>query len=67
MGDCVKRRNFGYALFVVIAVVILTSLPFLVGKINPIYLLLVLAAIGFLWVVLRTYMRKKVLAEKKTM
>jgi len=53
-----NRRTFGYALFVVIVIVILTSLPFLVGKIDPIYLLLIPIAIGFLWPILRIYMRK---------
>ena len=58
LGDGMKRRIFGYALFVVIAVVTLASLPFFVGKIDSIYLLLVLIAIGFLWAILRIYMRK---------
>ena len=53
-----NRRTFGYALFVVFIIVILTSLPFLVGKIDPIYLLLIMIAIGFLWPILRIYMRR---------
>ena len=53
-----NRRTFGYALFVVIIMVILTSLPFFVGKIDAIYLLLIMIAIGFLWPILRLYMRK---------
>jgi len=53
-----NRRTFEYALFVVIIIVILTSLPFFVGKIHAIYLLLVMIAIGFLWPILRMYMRK---------
>ena len=53
-----NRRTFEYALFVVIIIVILTSLPFFVGKIDAIYLLLVMIAIGFLWPILRMYMRK---------
>ena len=65
MGDCVNRMIFGYALFVVVAVVILASLPFFVGKINSIYLLVILIAIGFLWAILRIYMRQKSVAEKE--
>jgi hypothetical protein len=53
-----NRRTFGYTLFVVIVIVILTSLPFLVGKVDPIYLLLLMIATGFLWPILRIYMRK---------
>lgn len=58
LGDIMNRRTFGYALFVVIVIVILTSLPFLIGKIDPIGLLLIMIAIGFLWPILRIYMRK---------
>lgn len=57
-GDIMNRRTLGYALFVVIVIVILTSLPFLIGKIDPVYLLLLMIAIGFLWPILRIYMRK---------
>jgi positive regulator of sigma E activity len=53
-----NRRTFGYALFVVIVIVILTSMPFLVGKIDPIYLLLIIIALGLLWPILRIYTRK---------
>ncbi|UCC33377.1 MAG: hypothetical protein JSW53_06335 [Candidatus Bathyarchaeota archaeon] len=53
-----NRRTLGYALFVVSMIVILTSLPFLVGLIDPIYILLIMIAIGFLWPILRYYMRK---------
>jgi len=58
LGDDMKRRTIGYALFVVIMLVILTSLPFFVGKIDAIYLLLIMTAIGFLWAIVRIYMRK---------
>ena len=58
LGDCMKRRNFVYALFVVIVVAILALLPLFVGKIDSIYLFIVLIAIGFLWTILRVYMRK---------
>ncbi|UCE44478.1 MAG: hypothetical protein JSV57_03100 [Candidatus Bathyarchaeota archaeon] len=53
-----NRRTFGYILFVALMIVILTSLPFFVGRIDPIYILLIMVAIGFLWPILRHYMRK---------
>jgi len=52
------RRTFGYALFVIIVIVILTSLPLFVGAIDPIYLLVILIAAGVLWPILRLYMRR---------
>jgi len=64
LGDYMKRRTVGYALFVFIVIVTLTSLPFLVGKIDSIYLLLIMTAIGFLWAILRIYMRKNLVAKK---
>jgi len=58
LGDDMKRRTVGYTLLVVIMIVILTSLPFFVGKIDSIYLLLIMTAIGFLWAILGIHMRK---------
>ena len=65
LGDIMNRRTFGYALFVVIIIVILTSLPFLVGKIDPIYLLVIMIAAGFIWTILRIYMRKTLQLKKE--
>ena len=59
------RRTFGYALFVIIMLVILTSLPLFVGKIDPIYLLLIMIAAGVLWPILRLYMRKTQPSKKE--
>jgi len=59
------RRTFGYALFVIIMLVILTSLPLFVGKIDPIYLLLIMIAAGVLWPILRLYMRKTPASKKE--
>jgi len=58
LGYDMKRRTVGYTLLVVIMIVILTSLPFFVGKIDSIYLLLIMTAIGFLWAILGIHMRK---------
>lgn len=52
------RKRFGYALFVILVVVILASLPLFVGAIDPIYLLAILIAAGVLWPILRLYLRK---------
>jgi len=58
LGDIMNRRTFGYALFVVIMIVILTAMPFLVGKVDPIYLLLIVIALGLLWPIVRIYTRR---------
>jgi len=54
-----NKISLAYALFVISAIVILVSLPLLVGKIDPNYLLFALIAIGVLWFIARIYMRKK--------
>ncbi|MDH5449668.1 MAG: hypothetical protein OEX77_02040 [Candidatus Bathyarchaeota archaeon] len=54
-----NKISLAYALFVISAIVILASLPLLVGKIDPNYLLFALIAIGVLWFIARIYMRKK--------
>jgi len=59
------RGTFGYVLFVIIAVIVLASLPSLVEKVNPIYLLVVMIAIGFIWAILRIYMRKVSYLDKE--
>ena len=54
-----NKISLAYALFVISAIVVLVSLPLLVGKIDPNFLLFALIAIGVLWFVARIYMRKK--------
>jgi len=54
-----NRISLAYALFVISAIVILVSLPLLVGRIDSNFLLFALIAIGVLWFVARIYMRKK--------
>jgi len=54
-----NKISLAYALFVISAIVILASLPLLVDKIDPNYLLFALIAIGVLWFIARIYMRKK--------